>query len=67
MGGKEVGGRSEAVEVNSQGMGSKMKASTRNAPKLTHAAGIGFWRIFNAYILLIGGYPWELIKIMEGR
>jgi hypothetical protein len=27
---EEAGRRSEAVEVNSQGMGSKMKASTRN-------------------------------------
>lgn len=62
MGADEVGGRSEAVEANSQGMGSEMKIEANKAP-----AGIGFWRMLNAYILLVGGYPWELIKIAEGQ
>jgi hypothetical protein len=26
---------------------------------------IGFWRWINAYSLLLGGYPWEYVRLIE--
>jgi hypothetical protein len=43
----------------------KLIGDLNGAPVYHQAKKVGFWRVVNAYILLIGGYPYELFKIAE--